>query len=101
MATTSIDPLMPSINFEFLRPKWPDLAGHGGFSEAYAHGDPIGAISKLRTFCEQISFSSRSQGAENLSTSLNSSNQHFRITILILILVIVLSACGIPDPLPL
>lgn len=45
--------LMRSINFEFLRPKWPELAGLGGFAEAYAHGDPIGAISKLRAFCEQ------------------------------------------------
>jgi type I restriction enzyme, R subunit len=47
------DTLMRSINFEFLRPKWPDLAGLGGFAEAYAHNDPIGAIGKLRAFCEQ------------------------------------------------
>ncbi len=46
--------IMKSINFEFLRPKWPELAGLGGFAEAYAHSDPLGAISKLRTFCEQI-----------------------------------------------
>src|SRR5690349_8567006 len=45
--------LMNSINFEFLRPNWPELAGLGGFAEAYAHHDPIGAIGKLRTFCEQ------------------------------------------------
>lgn len=45
---------MKSINFEFLRPKWPELAGLGGFAEAYAHPDPVGAISKLRVFCEQI-----------------------------------------------
>jgi type I restriction enzyme, R subunit len=45
--------LMNSINFEFLRSKWPELAGLGGFAEAYAHSDPIGAIGKLRTFCEQ------------------------------------------------
>jgi type I restriction enzyme R subunit len=44
---------MKSLNFEFLKPKWPDLAGLGGFAEAYAHGDPIGAISKLRAYCEQ------------------------------------------------
>jgi type I restriction enzyme R subunit len=45
--------LMRSINFEFLRPKWPELAGLGGFAEAYAHSDPIGSIGKLRTFCEE------------------------------------------------
>jgi len=47
------DQLMKSINFEFLRPKWPELAGLGGFAEAYAHSDPVGALGKLRTFCEQ------------------------------------------------
>jgi type I restriction enzyme R subunit len=45
--------LMISINFEFLRPKWPELAALGGFGEAYAHSDPIGSIGKLRAFCEQ------------------------------------------------
>lgn len=45
---------MKSLNFEFLRPKWPELAGLGGFAEAYAHTDPVGSISKLRVFCEQI-----------------------------------------------
>lgn len=45
---------MKSINFEFLRPKWPELAGLGGFAEAYAHTDPVGSILKLRVFCEQI-----------------------------------------------
>jgi type I restriction enzyme R subunit len=45
--------LMKSINFEFLRSRWPELAGLGGFAEAYAHNDPIGAIGKLRAFCEQ------------------------------------------------
>ena len=44
---------MKSANFELLRPKWPELAGLGGFAEAYADSDPIGAIGKLRTFCEQ------------------------------------------------
>jgi len=43
---------MRSINFEFLRAEWPELAGLGGFAESYAHGDPIGAIAKLRAFCE-------------------------------------------------
>ena len=46
--------IMKSINFEFLRPKWPELAGLGGFAEAYAHSDPVGAILKLRVFCEQV-----------------------------------------------
>ena len=45
---------MKSTNFEFLRPKWPELAGLGGFAETYAHTDPVGAITKLRMFCEQI-----------------------------------------------
>ncbi len=45
--------LMKSINFEFLRSRWPELAGLGGFAEAYAHNDPIGAIGSLRAFCEQ------------------------------------------------
>ncbi len=45
---------MQSINFEFLRPHWPELAALGGFAEAYAHGDPLGALAKLRTFCEQV-----------------------------------------------
>lgn len=45
--------LMKSINFEFLRPTWPELAGLGGFAEAYAHSDPLGSLTKLRSFCEQ------------------------------------------------
>lgn len=45
---------MKSINFEFLRPKWPELSGLGGFAETYAHPDPVGSISKLRVFCEQV-----------------------------------------------
>ncbi len=45
---------MKSTNFEFLRSKWPELAGLGGFAETYAHSDPVAAISKLRTFCEQV-----------------------------------------------
>ena len=48
------DSIMKSINFEFLRPNWPELAGLGGFAEAYAHSDPVGAILKLRVFCEQV-----------------------------------------------
>lgn len=46
--------LMKSINFEFLKPKWPELSSLGGFAESYAHTDPVGSISKLRAFCEQV-----------------------------------------------
>lgn len=45
---------MKSLNFEFLRPLHPDLAALGGFAEAYAHDDPVGALVKLRTFAEQV-----------------------------------------------
>ncbi len=45
---------LKSINFEFLRSKWPELAGLGGFAETYAQIDPVGAIAKLRMFCEQV-----------------------------------------------
>jgi type I restriction enzyme, R subunit len=51
--STQIEP-MKSTNFEFLRPKWPELASLGGFAESYAHTDPIGSITKLRVFCEQV-----------------------------------------------
>lgn len=44
---------MKSANFEYLRPKWPELAGLAGFAEAYAHPDPVGSIGKLRVYCEQ------------------------------------------------
>jgi type I restriction enzyme R subunit len=46
--------LMKSQNFEFLRSTWPELAELGGFAEAYAHSDAVGAIAKLRMFCEQV-----------------------------------------------
>ncbi|GAB5407321.1 MAG: DEAD/DEAH box helicase family protein [Aureliella sp.] len=49
-----IDLNMKSFNFEFLRPRWPELASLGGFAETYAHNDPLGAIAKLRGFCEQV-----------------------------------------------
>ncbi len=53
MHSNSYD-IMKSLNFEFLRPKWPELTGLGGFAEAYAHPDPVGSLSKLRVFCEQV-----------------------------------------------
>jgi type I restriction enzyme R subunit len=46
--------LMKSTNFEFLRPRWPELASLAGFAEAYAHGDPVAAVVKLRVFGELI-----------------------------------------------
>lgn len=45
---------MQSVNFEFLRPQWPDLAELGGFAEQYCWTDPSSAAVKLRAFCEQI-----------------------------------------------
>jgi type I restriction enzyme R subunit len=45
---------MTSINFEFLRPNWPELASLGGFAEAYARADPESGLVKLRTFGEQL-----------------------------------------------
>ena len=43
-----------SLNFEFLRPEWPELASLAGFAEQYAHADPAGALVKLRSFAEQV-----------------------------------------------
>ncbi len=54
MSAASDYQTMHSINFEFLRAKWPELAGLAGFAEAYAHSDAVGAIAKLRMFCEQV-----------------------------------------------
>lgn len=45
---------MPSLNFEFLRDTWPDLAALGGFAEQYAHTDSASALVKLRTFAERM-----------------------------------------------
>jgi type I restriction enzyme R subunit len=44
---------MQSQKFEFLRKRWPELASLGGFAEHYCHGDPQGALVKLRAFAEQ------------------------------------------------
>ena len=35
---------MKSINFEFLRDSWPELAELGGFAESYAHPDPASGL---------------------------------------------------------
>lgn len=45
---------MQSQNFEFLRPRWEDLATLGAFAEQYTLPDPSSATVKLRTFAEQI-----------------------------------------------
>jgi len=45
---------MQSTNFEFLLPKWPELAALGGFAESYAHGDAASALVKLRSYGEQV-----------------------------------------------
>ena len=46
--------IMKSVNFEFLREKWPELAGLGGFAEQYAWPDPESALVKLRSYTESI-----------------------------------------------
>ena len=45
---------MKSLNFEFLRDAWPDLAALAGFAEQYAHSDPASALVKLRAFAERM-----------------------------------------------
>ena len=45
---------MQSVNFEFLRGARPELAMFAGFAEHYAHTDPTGSLSKLRSFAEQV-----------------------------------------------
>ena len=48
------DLTVKSLNFEFLRPEWPELASLAGFAEQYAHTDPAGALVKLRSFGEEV-----------------------------------------------
>ena len=45
---------MKSINFEFLRSRWQELALLGGFAEQYAQADQASAAVKLRAFAEQV-----------------------------------------------
>ncbi|MCF8481613.1 MAG: DEAD/DEAH box helicase family protein [Rhodospirillum sp.] len=45
---------MPSVNFEYLRNRFPEFADLGGFAEAYAHTDPASALVKLRILGEQL-----------------------------------------------
>jgi type I restriction enzyme R subunit len=46
--------MVESVNFEFLREKYPELADLGGFAEKYAWTDPMGALAKMRLFAEQM-----------------------------------------------
>lgn len=50
----SEDALVKSRNFEFLRPRHPELADLGGFAETYARPDPASALVKLRSFMENV-----------------------------------------------
>jgi type I restriction enzyme, R subunit len=45
---------MESLNFEFLRPRYSELADLGAFAELYAHSDPSSAGVKLRAFAELL-----------------------------------------------
>lgn len=45
-------PLMQSLNFETLRPQYPELADLGAFAEQYVYSDPASAGVKLRAFGE-------------------------------------------------
>lgn len=44
---------MNTLNFNFLKPKWNELADIAGFAEQYVNADPSSALVKLRQFCEQ------------------------------------------------
>lgn len=46
--------IMQSINFEFIRASYPELANLGGFAEQYAYSDPASALIKLRSFAESM-----------------------------------------------
>jgi len=45
---------LKSVNFEFLRTQWPEMAELGGFAERYAYQDPTSSLVKLRAFAEQL-----------------------------------------------
>lgn len=46
--------MVESVNFEFLREQHPELADYAGFAERYVWTDPMGSLSKMRTFAEQV-----------------------------------------------
>lgn len=43
-----------SMNFEFLRNDWPELADFGGYAEEYTYSDPVGSLIKLRSYSEHL-----------------------------------------------
>jgi len=45
---------MKSLNFEFLREQWPQLASLAGFSELYSCTDAVSSLIKLRSYIEQM-----------------------------------------------
>ncbi|CAO1659092.1 type I site-specific deoxyribonuclease [Halomonas sp. NYA30] len=45
---------MKSVNFEFLRPKYDVLANLGGLTEAVLYVDPGSALTRLRSFAEEM-----------------------------------------------
>jgi len=45
---------MESINFEILRPDYPELADLAGFAEQYTWSDPSSALVKLRSYAETM-----------------------------------------------
>jgi type I restriction enzyme R subunit len=45
---------MRSLNFEYLRPNYAQLAVLGAFAEQYAHPDPASSLVKLRSFAESV-----------------------------------------------
>jgi len=46
---------MKSVNFEFLRPQYSNLANLGGLAEAVLCVDPGSALTRLRSFAEEMS----------------------------------------------
>ena len=52
---------MKSINFEFLRPENDHLANLGGYAEAVMHVDAGSALTRLRSFAEEVTKSIYSQ----------------------------------------
>lgn len=45
---------MTSVNFEFLRPENEPLANLGGLAEAVLYIDPGSALTRLRSFAEEV-----------------------------------------------
>lgn len=45
---------MQSVNFEYLRQTWPQLAELGAFAEMHVYTDPASSVSKMRTFVEKL-----------------------------------------------